>query len=225
VAGQTTISGIFFYQTYSLAEVLRDEDHREEWRFIQNLDQFSPYGAYSGAITPGALQEVMFQGRVATAMLWATQNQSAVVSFSFAPNWDASSLTAQFREIIDGEEIIPREIQIPNLSKIEHVTIHRGLISDYGLVLSNSSIVYGGDGFVVRMFFNDHLPPHFHVMLRRDTSDAVARYEIETLDMLSGELAPALRRRVESWATRRKKDLMENWERCRRQQYPILLAD
>jgi hypothetical protein len=225
VAGQTTISSVFFCKIYPLAEVLRDEDYRDEWRFIQNLDQFSPCGAYPASITPGVLQEVMFQDRAATGMLWATQNGSAVVSFSLNPSWNESSLTAQFREMSDGEEIGSREIQVPNLSKIEHVTVHRNMISDYDLVLSNSSIVYDGNGFVVRMFFNDHPPPHFHVMMRRDTSNALARYEIETLDLLSGELPSALRRRIESWATERKTDLLENWERCRKKRYPILLND
>ncbi len=44
-------------------------------------------------------------------------------------------------------------------------------------------------GIVVRMFFNDHTPPHFHVYYGSDE----ALFAIETLSLIAGRLprAPA----------------------------------
>ena len=64
---------------------------------------------------------------------------------------------------------------------------------------------------MVRIWFNDHPPPHFHVLLRRDSSDSLARFAIETLDLLSGYVVPATRRKVQEWARGRREELMTNW--------------
>ncbi len=77
----------------------------------------------------------------------------------------------------------------------------------------------------MRMFFNDHDPPHFHVLARRNTSETLATFHIGTLDLLSGSLNSAVRTRVEAWAEARKKDLTSNWERCRRGQRPLLATE
>jgi hypothetical protein len=113
------------------------------------------------------------------------------------------------------------EIAVPNLSGPAHVEVHRELITTYGRDLAASSLVYEGDGFFIRIWFTDHPPPHFHVMLRRDTSEAAARYAIETLDLLSGQLAPPVRRRVEEWAGGRREELLSDWTRCSNGQHPF----
>jgi hypothetical protein len=226
VAGQVPLAGVFFDNgTHSLAAVLRGDAHKEEWRLLQNLDQSSPWEAYPGLRTPGGLQEVHFQGTTALGMLWAKQNESTIVSFAFPPNWEASHVQAHFHEMDEAGDINSAEIQIPNLSKPEHVTIHRDLIANYGRTMSSSSVVYDGDGFVVRMFFNDHNPPHFHVMARRDTSETLAKCAIETLDLLSGELSAVLRARVTEWAKAQRGDLMRCWTLCRTGQHPFSLQD
>jgi hypothetical protein len=226
VVGHVSLSNVLLGGgTHSLAAVLRGDTHKEEWRLLQSLDQVSPWNAYSDSIMPGDFQEVRFNGISATGMLWAKQNESTIVSFAFPPNWDSSFVDVQFHEMNETCNIVATNVQIPNLSKLEHVTAHRTLINDYGRTVSPSSLVYQGDGFVIRMYFNDHNPPHFHVMIRRDTSEAVARYDIRTLDRLSGNLPPALRKRVEEWAAARRADLMRNWIRCRARQHPISLQD
>jgi hypothetical protein len=181
-----------------MAAVLRGDLNKDEWRFLAGLDQASPWSAYPQAVAPGQFEEIIFQGQAAMGMLWATRNGSTIVSFAFPPNWADRIVQAELHQVDDtGVDFSSIEIAVPNLSGPEHVAAHRELIATYGRDLAKSSLIYEGDGFFVRIWFNDHPPPHFHVMPRRDTSDAAARYAIETLDLLSGQLSPPLRRKVE----------------------------
>jgi hypothetical protein len=121
--------------------------------------------------------------------------------------------------------IVSSSIRIPNLSRPEHAESHRNLISDYGGSVSASSIVYDSDGFVIRMWSNDHGVPHFHVLLGRDTSKTQAKIRIGTLDILEGELSPVLSRKVRRWAGDHHRDLLRNWARCRTGEHPFRLED
>jgi hypothetical protein len=189
------------------------------------LDQSSPWSALPDLIKPSEFQQIIFRGETATGMLWAKTNESAILSFAFAPDWGDGQVQAQFCEMDKVGKIISAEIGIPNLSNPDHVTSHRDLINNYGRTISASSLVYEGDGFVVRIWFNDHDPPHFHVLARRDTSDTLARCSIQTLDFLSGDLSPVLRRRVKDWAGARRERLMEAWVRCRMGKHPFFVEE
>lgn len=210
--------------TCTLAAVLRGDAHKDEWRLLASLLQASPWSDYPRTVAPTQLEEVTFQGQTAIGMLWAIRNGSTVVSFAFPPNWADSRVQAELHQIGDND-VSSVEISVPNVSRPEHVVIHQDLIVSYGRDLAASSLIYEGDGFVIRIWFSDHPPPHFHVMLRRDTSDAAARYMIETLDLMSGQLAPPLRRRVEEWARDRKEELMSNWTRCSNGQHPFKIEE
>jgi len=61
------------------------------------------------------------------------------------------------------------------------------------------------------MFFNDHGPPHFHARY----GNAKALIRISDGRIISGELPPTARRRVEQWAMTRQTELEENWRRAR----------
>jgi hypothetical protein len=209
--------------THSMAEVLRGD--RDEWRFLLSLDQSSPQASYSHVMIPGQLEEVMFQGEAANGMHWARVNDSTIVSFAFPPNWGNSTVQAELRQLDGIGDLKTTAIAVPNLSLPEHVVTHRELIVRYGRELAKSSLIYEGDGFVVRIWFNDHPPPHFHVMLHRDTSEAVARYAIETLDLLSGKLRPPVRGTVEEWARSRRAELMSSWARCQNGQLPFRIEE
>jgi hypothetical protein len=226
IAGQPALASVLLGAgAHPLAAILNGDDHREEWRFLRSLAQSSPWGAYPHSERPGEFHEVSYQGQVAIGMLWAKQNDSTILSFAFPPNWSTVHVDAQFHEMDGAGDITSAEVAIPNLSMPEHVTAHRVLLENYGRTMSESSLVYDGDGFVVRMFFNDHPPPHFHVLMRRNTSETLARYAIETLDLLSGNLPSAVRKQVIEWAEENKGFLMNNWERCRAGQHPFLLQE
>jgi len=66
-------------------------------------------------------------------------------------------------------------------------------------------------GISIRMFFNDHAPPHFHAI--HDAHEAVV--EITTGEVLRGQLPRQATRLVQEWALLHRDELMENWNRAR----------
>jgi hypothetical protein len=52
-------------------------------------------------------------------------------------------------------------------------------------------------GIVIRMFFNDHAPPHFHVQYAEFKAEIV----IETLAVRNGDLPPRALALVLDWAS------------------------
>lgn len=62
-------------------------------------------------------------------------------------------------------------------------------------------------GISIRMFFNDHPPPHFHASF----AGREAQIEIATGRVLRGRLPPAQRRLVQGWTLRYHDRLMDCW--------------
>jgi hypothetical protein len=62
-------------------------------------------------------------------------------------------------------------------------------------------------GIYIRMYFDDHGPPHFHVYY----SDHSAVIGIETLKVLRGSLPRRALAMVLEWAFAHRDELMENW--------------
>jgi len=71
-------------------------------------------------------------------------------------------------------------------------------------------------GILIRMFFNDHAPPHFHALY----GEFQATIDIESLDVLEGELPKRALRLVIEWAELNRRELLEDWELCRQMQQP-----
>jgi hypothetical protein len=60
----------------------------------------------------------------------------------------------------------------------------------------------------IAMYFNDHAPPHFHIL----TNDRRAgMYEIETLACLAGSLERADTQEALTWALTHRERLWELW--------------
>ena len=68
-------------------------------------------------------------------------------------------------------------------------------------------------GIVVKMFFGDHNPPHFHAEYGGD----VALIDIRSLSAFSGRLPPRVMGLVIEWATLHQEDLLADWERAQSQ--------
>jgi hypothetical protein len=62
-------------------------------------------------------------------------------------------------------------------------------------------------GIIIRMFFGDHAPPHFHAYYE----DYEAVFSIESLEMISGKLPPRVKGLVIEWSSMHKEALMKNW--------------
>lgn len=67
-------------------------------------------------------------------------------------------------------------------------------------------------GILIRMYFGDHPPPHFHVRY----GEHKARFEIASGERIDGERPPRAERLVRDWAALRRAELEENWRRCER---------
>jgi hypothetical protein len=67
-------------------------------------------------------------------------------------------------------------------------------------------------GIVVRMFYKDHEPAHFHA----GYGEHEALIEIETLAVLRGKLPGRALALVLEWAALHRQELKSDWERARR---------
>jgi len=63
-------------------------------------------------------------------------------------------------------------------------------------------------GIVIRMFYNDHQPAHFHAIY----GEYEALIEIATFDILRGFLPPRALALVREWATLHQIELAEDWQ-------------
>jgi hypothetical protein len=63
-------------------------------------------------------------------------------------------------------------------------------------------------GIVIKMFYDDHNPPHFHV----EYSGHRAIIELETLNMTQGKLPRRALNLVREWAAQHHDELVANWE-------------
>jgi hypothetical protein len=66
-------------------------------------------------------------------------------------------------------------------------------------------------GIVVKMFYNDHAPPHFHA----EYGGNVMLVAIETLGVIAGKLPPRATGMVLEWASEHQEELLETWALAR----------
>ena len=74
-------------------------------------------------------------------------------------------------------------------------------------------------GILIRMFYNDHVPPHFHAIY--------GEYElivgISPITILEGKAPNRVRSMILEW-TALHQELSENWNRCRQGEQPSPIA-
>ena len=75
-------------------------------------------------------------------------------------------------------------------------------------------------GIVIRMYFSDHAPPHFHALYSGDEAVIV----IETGEILRGELPGRALRMVREWTAIHRDELEANWERTQIPDQPAPIA-
>ena len=66
-------------------------------------------------------------------------------------------------------------------------------------------------GILIRMFYNDHSPPHFHARY----GEFEATIDIGTLEIIQGELPSRALNLVKEWAMINREQLREDWRLCR----------
>ena len=71
-------------------------------------------------------------------------------------------------------------------------------------------------GIVVQVYYDDHLPAHFHV----EYAGAIAKIDIETLSLISGSLPARARGLVIEWASMHQEELREAFHKDSNMQAP-----
>jgi hypothetical protein len=67
-------------------------------------------------------------------------------------------------------------------------------------------------GMIVRMYWDDHPPPHFHV----EYGGVQATLRIDTLEVMRGQLPGRALALLAEWALAHREELRENWQRAER---------
>ncbi len=63
-------------------------------------------------------------------------------------------------------------------------------------------------GIIIKLFFGDHPPPHFHAVY----GEYIGLFDIETLEMIEGDLPIRAKKLITEWATLNKVELKRMWE-------------
>lgn len=71
-------------------------------------------------------------------------------------------------------------------------------------------------GIVVKMYYNDHAPPHFHA----EYGEHEIVIGLTPIAVLAGDVPVRVRSMVVEWAALHQQELLDNWERCRNAQAP-----
>lgn len=66
-------------------------------------------------------------------------------------------------------------------------------------------------GIVIRMYYDDHPPPHFHAIY----SGQEVQVSIDPIVILQGDLPRRAVSMVVEWAALHQRELLENWQRLR----------
>lgn len=69
-------------------------------------------------------------------------------------------------------------------------------------------------GIVIKMYFGDHQPPHFHA----EYGEHNAVVDIHNLVVIGGFLPPRALGLIVEWATLHREELLELWEKARTHQ-------
>jgi hypothetical protein len=75
-------------------------------------------------------------------------------------------------------------------------------------------------GIVIKMYYNDHAPPHFHA----EYGEHELVVGIVPIQVLAGEVPARVRSMVAEWAALHQRELSDNWERCRSARQPERIA-
>lgn len=62
-------------------------------------------------------------------------------------------------------------------------------------------------GILIKMYFNDHLPPHFHAIY----NEYNGIFDLNTLELIEGDLPAKAIKLIKEWAQNYKPDLQRMW--------------
>ena len=68
-------------------------------------------------------------------------------------------------------------------------------------------------GIIIRMFYKDHNPPHFHAVY----AEYEGLVDIKKLELIGGSLPPRVLGLVIEWTALLQQELLNNWDKARDQ--------
>jgi len=75
-------------------------------------------------------------------------------------------------------------------------------------------------GIIIRMFYGDHLPPHFHAVYQGEE----VQVNIETLEVMEGSISRRSLALVLEWAVQHRDELRRAWDLASRNREPGKIA-
>jgi hypothetical protein len=75
-------------------------------------------------------------------------------------------------------------------------------------------------GIIIRMFYGDHPPPHFHAVYQ----DEQIQVDINTLEVMQGRMSRRALALVLEWAMLHREELRRAWELASTNQEPFKIA-
>jgi hypothetical protein len=75
-------------------------------------------------------------------------------------------------------------------------------------------------GIVIRMFFDDHPPPHLHAQY----GERCALVALQPIAVIESDLPPRALSMVLEWTALHQSELLENWERLHTARSPVRVA-
>jgi hypothetical protein len=63
-------------------------------------------------------------------------------------------------------------------------------------------------GIIIKLFFGDHHPPHFHAVY----GEYIGVFNIDSLELIEGDLPKRAEKLVKEWAEMHKKELRRMWD-------------
>jgi hypothetical protein len=73
-------------------------------------------------------------------------------------------------------------------------------------------------GIVIKLFFGDHPPAHFHAQY----GEYIGVFDIDTLEMIEGDLPTRAKRLVVEWAAMNKEEMKKMWNSGKYHKLPPL---
>ncbi len=73
-------------------------------------------------------------------------------------------------------------------------------------------------GIIIKMYFNNHFPPHFHAAY----GEYIGVFDINSIEMIEGDLPPRAIKLVKEWAEKYKNELLEIWDKQEFRRLPDL---
>jgi len=168
------------------------------------------------------MQEVQYNGQKAIGISWADLNKSFGLSLGHTQPWSETSISCERHSMNESCEIETKPVEVRNIANVAHVNFWTQAINDFGKQYAGSSILYKGNGFVMRMHFDDHPPCHVHIYPHLDSTEyLIAKLRVDNGDIMKGSLSADMYYEVIQVITEHRLELIESWENIRVGKKPL----